>query len=290
MQWLTALKLGALGLIAILALALRAGSWSHFAPFITQRPGSDPLPVALAAGLVGAFFAFGGWWESPNWRGKRVIRRARLPRALAIGVRDHHGGYIMTSAVFLYLVSLERVTSGETFAAQAGEACSALQAAACSRALSSWRCSVACWGSSWRCRASITPWRATVCSQAVAAVHPRFGTRLAPSRSRRRSPPLYVALGTFNQIIGYFVFVTVLFVGLTVAGLFPHPRRAPAASYRTWGYPVTPVVFLVLVAVVLFLVAARNPLQAASVSALSPLGCQSTIYFFVDGLARTPNP
>src|SRR5256885_8812394 len=30
--------------------------------------------------------------------------------------------YILTSAVFLYLVPLERVTSGETFAAQAGEA------------------------------------------------------------------------------------------------------------------------------------------------------------------------
>src|SRR5256885_15838175 len=30
--------------------------------------------------------------------------------------------YILTSAVFLYLVPLDRVTSGETFAAQAGEA------------------------------------------------------------------------------------------------------------------------------------------------------------------------
>src|ERR671922_221191 len=63
MQWLTALKLGALGLIAVLALALGAGSWSHFIPFVAQRPGSDPLPGALAPALVGAFFAFGGWWE-----------------------------------------------------------------------------------------------------------------------------------------------------------------------------------------------------------------------------------
>ena len=77
MQWLTALKLGALGLIAILALALRAGSVANFVPFFAQRAGSDPLPMALAAGLVGAFFAFGGWWEIPSWRARRVIRRAR---------------------------------------------------------------------------------------------------------------------------------------------------------------------------------------------------------------------
>ena len=70
MQWLTALKLGALGLIAILAFALRAGSWSNFVPFVAQHAGSDPLPMALAAGLVGAFFAFGGWWEISKLAGE----------------------------------------------------------------------------------------------------------------------------------------------------------------------------------------------------------------------------
>jgi len=55
----------------------------------------------------------------------------------------------------------------------------------------------------------------------------------------------------------------VLFVGLTVAGLFRIRRRAPAASYSIWGYPVTPVLFLVLVAVLLFLLAGHSPLQAA---------------------------
>jgi APA family basic amino acid/polyamine antiporter len=45
MQWLTAFKLGALGLIAVLALGLHLGDWSHFAPFVAQRSGADPLPA-----------------------------------------------------------------------------------------------------------------------------------------------------------------------------------------------------------------------------------------------------
>ncbi len=122
MQGLTALKLGALALIAILAFTLHAGSWSNFVPFVAQRAGSDPLPMALAAGLVGAFFAFGGWWEIPKLAGEAHDPARTVPRALAIGVAIITAIYIMTSAVFLYLVPLERVTSGETFAAQAGEA------------------------------------------------------------------------------------------------------------------------------------------------------------------------
>src|SRR6266498_3747492 len=54
MQWLTALKLGALGLIAVLALVMRAGQWSNFVPFVAQRAGSEPPPGALAPALGGA--------------------------------------------------------------------------------------------------------------------------------------------------------------------------------------------------------------------------------------------
>jgi len=122
MQWLTALKLGALGLLAVLALVTRAGQWSNFVPFVAQRPGSDPLPGALAPALVGAFFAFGGWWEISKLAGEARDPARTVPRALAIGVSIITAIYILTSAVFLYLVPLDRVTSGETFAAQAGEA------------------------------------------------------------------------------------------------------------------------------------------------------------------------
>src|SRR5437667_6780008 len=121
MQGLTALKLGALALIAVLAFSLHAGSWSNFVPFFAQHPGSDPLPGALAPALVGAFFAFGGGWEISKLAGEAGDPARTLPRALALGVTIVTGIYIVTSAVFLYLVPLERVTSGETFAAQAGE-------------------------------------------------------------------------------------------------------------------------------------------------------------------------
>src|SRR3989449_4485282 len=280
MQWLTALKLGALALLALLAFGLRAGQWSNFIPFIAQRAGSDPLPVALAAALVGAFFAFGGWWEIPKLGGEARDPARTLPRALALGVTIVTVIYVLTSTVFLYLVPLDRVTSGETFAAQAGEA---LFGAAGGRVFAA-IVIVAVLGSLLGLlmalpRVYYAMARYGVFFKAIAAVHPRFGTPARAIAIQAGLASIYVASGTFNQIIGFFVFVTVLFVAATVAGLFRIRRRSPDASYRTWGYPFTPALFLLLAAVVLFLVAARSPLQAALGVGIVALG--APVYFVI---------
>jgi len=288
MHWLTALKLGALGLIAVLALVMRAGQWSNFVPFVAQRAGSDPVPGALAPALVGAFFAFGGWWEISKLAGEARDPERTVPRALAIGVTIITAIYILTSAVFLYLVPLNRVTSGETFAAQAGEA---LFGAAGGKVFAL-IVIVAVLGSLLGLLMALPRVYYAMASdgvffKAVAAVHPRFGTPARAIAIQTGIASLYVAFGTFNEIITYFVFVTVLFVGLTVAGLFRIRRRTPAASYSTWGYPVTPILFLALVAVLLLLLAGHNPMRAALGVGIVALGVP--VYLLVFRRPSTSN-
>jgi len=289
MQWLTALKLGALGLLAVLALVTRAGQWSNFVPFVAQRPGSDALPGALAPALVGAFFAFGGWWEISKLAGEARDPARTVPRALAIGVSIITAIYILTSAVFLYLVPLDRVTSGETFAAQAGEA---LFGGAGGKVFAL-IVIVAVLGSLLGLlmalpRVYYAMARDGVFFKSVGVVHPRFGTPARAIVIQAAVASVYVALGTFNQIIAYFVFVTVLFVGLTVAGLFRIRRRSPASVYRTWGYPLTPALFLVLVVVLLVLLAGHNPLQAGLGVAIVALGAPVYVFLFRRPLTLKP--
>jgi len=289
MQWLTALKLGALILIAVLALAMQAGQWSNFVPFVAQRGGSDPLPGALAPALVGAFFAFGGWWEIAKLTGEARDPARTLPRALALGVAIITGIYIMTSAVFLYLVPLDRVTSGEAFAAQAGEALFGVAGGKVFALI----VILAVLGSLLGLLMALPRVYYAMASdgvffKAVAQVHSRFGTPARAIAIQTGIASLYVALGTFNEIIGYFVFVTVLFVGLTVTGLFRIRRRAPDASHQTWGYPVTPVVFLALVVVLLLLLAYNNPLRAALGVAIVALGIP--VYLLVFRGSSRPSP
>jgi len=290
MQWLTALKLGALALIAILALALGAGSWAHFVPFVAQRAGSDPLPGALAPALVGAFFAFGGWWEIAKLAGEARDPARTLPRALALGVAAITLVYIATSAVFLYLVPLERVTSGETFAAQAGEALFGPAGGRIFAAI----VIVAVLGSLLALlmalpRVYYAMARDGVFFRSVAVVHPRFGTPVRAVAIQATLAAVLVLLGSFQQIISYFIFVTVLFLALTVSGVFVLRRRQRDAVHVP-GYPLTPLLFLTFVAVLLMLLAAHDPLQALLGVGIVALGAPVYFVVFRGQMTRHRNP
>ena len=290
MQSFMILKIGALALIAVLALALHAGNWSHFVPFIAQRPGSDPLPGALAPAMIGGFFAFGGWWEITKLGGEAKDPARTMPRALALGVLAVTAIYILTSAVFLYLVPLERVTSGETFAAQAGEALFGPAGGQIFAAI----VIVAVLGSLFALlmalpRVYYAMARDRVFFKAVAVVHPRFGTPVRAVAVQAAFASFLVVLGTFQQILAYFIFVTVGFLALTVAGLLVLRRREGAAAYRIPGYPVTPLLFLVLVAVLLLLLAGHDPLQAALGVGIVALGAPVYWLAFRGRLTRNRN-
>ena len=83
---------------------------------------------------------------------------------------------------------------------------------------------------------------------------------------------LLISLGAFEQIIAYFLFVAVLFIGLTVCALFVFRRRSIAAPVRTPGYPVTPLIFLVQVVALLALILMNTPWQALLGCAVVLLG------------------
>jgi APA family basic amino acid/polyamine antiporter len=98
----------------------------------------------------------------------------------------------------------------------------------------------------------------------VAAIHPRFETPAFAIALQASLASVLVVAGTFNDIISYFVFVVIVFVALTIVALFKLRRSSTQseAGYLTPGYPVTPLVFLVLVTLLLVLLAGNNPKQA----------------------------
>jgi len=274
LEALTVLKLGALAAIVLLAFGLGRGEWSHFVPFVARHPGAPPVAAALAGGLISAFFAFGGWWEASKLAGEVVDPARTMPRALAWGVSIVTAAYIATSAAFLYLVPLERVTSGEAFAAQAGEALFGRVGGAVFAAI----VVVSVAGSLFAVvmllpRVYYAMGRDGVFPAAIGELSPRFGT---PARAIATEAILASALviaGSFEQIVAYFVFITVTFIALTVAAVYVQRRRQSAAPpYLTPGYPITPAIFLSLVLVLLVLIGMNNPWQALAGTAVVALG------------------
>jgi len=92
-------------------------------------------------------------------------------------------------------------------------------------------------------------------------LHPRFGTPHRATIIQMIFAVVLILSGTFEQIIAYFFFVVVVFIALAVAGIFRiHGKEF--SGYKTSLYPLTPVFFLLVTALVLFFIAMRNPLQS----------------------------
>lgn len=272
---LTVGKLAILLLIVVLGFTARSGAWSHFVPIVAQHPGSLPLAGALAAASVSGFFSFGGWWDVSKIAGEVRDPGRSLPIALAGGVIVVTFVYLALSAVFIYLVPLESVGSGETFAAQVGERLFGrsggvvLAAAVVVCVLASLAAILMAAPRVYYAMASDG-----LFFRSVSRLHPRFGTPVVAIALQGTLAALLVLTGTFDQIVGYFIFVAIVFLGLAVVGLFVLRGRGgePAPAYLTPGYPITPVVFLVLTAAMTVLIGGHDPVRAAAGSAVVAAG------------------
>lgn len=273
-RWLTWLKVGFLACLVLLAFGAGRGDWGHFTPFAARPDGAGSLFGALAGGLVGAFFAYGGWWDLSKVGGEVRDAERTMPRALAWGVGIVTAAYVGTSAAFLYLVPLADAADDEAFVARAGE----LLFGPAGGQVFAGIVIVSVLGSLAGLllaapRVAYAMSRDGVLFHGVGALHPRFGT---PARAIALQAALscaFVAVGTFDQILGFFVPVVVAFLGLTAAGVYVLRRRlGPPPAFRAPGYPVTPAVFLLLSVVLVVLLVGGAPRQALAGAVVVALG------------------
>ena len=82
--------------------------------------------------------------------------------------------------------------------------------------------------------------------KSVARVHPRFQTPYVSIILLASWAAVLSLSGTFEQLFSYVIFGFWIFMGLTVAGVIILRRKRPdlPRPYKTWGYPVTPVLFI----------------------------------------------
>jgi APA family basic amino acid/polyamine antiporter len=267
----TALKLGLLAVIVVWGFAKGGVDWPRVLPSLARPADAAPLVAALAGGFVSAFFSYGGWWEAARMAGEVRDPQRNLPRAFVLGIAVVAVVYVLTSAVFLGLVASGTTRDADAFAAQVGErlfgpaggtvlalgvVVSVLGSLGAVMLLSP-RLYVAL------AQDGLFPAR-------FARLHPRLGTPATAIALQAALAILLVTVGTFSEIVAYFVFVTVAFIAASVAALY---RLPPAATgFRTPLRSVTPAVFIALSLVLLALLAAGRPKQAFLGVAVVALG------------------
>ena len=268
LRWTTWLKLGVLGLLSVWAIAFHLGAWSNFVPFVDRRSGSLPMLPALAAAMVGAFFSFGGWWDVSKIAGEVRDPARTLPRALLYGVLTVTGVYILVSMVFWYLVPLNKVTSDQTFVAQAGEILfgpaggiifAAIVILCVVGGLAAFMMSAP--------RVYYAMAQDGLFFHSVAKLHPKFNSPANAILIQGIIASALVAIGTFDKIVSYIIFAAIGLIGLPAAGLFVLRRRDRNREnggpvILAPGYPFTPIAFLLMIVILLGLIGVRSPREA----------------------------
>jgi basic amino acid/polyamine antiporter, APA family len=271
---LTATKVFALAAVAVAAMTVGAGSWSHFTPFVARRPGAPGVGDALALGLVGVFYSFGGFWEASRVSGEVRHPRRQLPRALALGVTAVTAVYLVTTLAFLYLVPSEQATSASAFGRRAGEAMlghagPAVFASVVVLSVAASAMALLLMAPRLYLAMSLDG----VFPSALASLHPATKSPARATALLAAIASVFVLSGTFLQVVAFFMCTTLAFIALAAAGLFVLRWREPETpGFQSPGYPATPALFVLFLVAVIVLIALARPLQALAGFALVLLG------------------
>jgi APA family basic amino acid/polyamine antiporter len=237
----------ALTVLLILAFVIFGFSRSP-APSTTFLPRvsdwSVLLTAAFGSNLIWVMYSYSGWNAAAY-----IVEEVRnpgkaLPRALILGTIFVLGLYVAVNGVFLYTTPLDRLAGQPEVAHIAGTQIFGMAGGRIGSAL-------ICVGLVANVSAMI--WVGSRVSEAIGATYPVLGFL---GRTTKTRVPYISLLYQFaivftllffnaNNIINYIESVLLFWSLLAVLGVIVLRVREPhlARPYRTWGYPVTPIIF-----------------------------------------------
>jgi basic amino acid/polyamine antiporter, APA family len=245
MNLTTGAKYGALAILGVLAFLVGQGSASHFTPFWTGGVGLSVMGTTLIA----IMWTYDGWADLSFVGGEVKDPARNLPRALILGTSAIVVVYLLVNLAFMYLVPLPEMAQSALIASTAAERIPVFGGAG--GAVVAGIVMVSCFGS---LLASMMTGPRIFFAMADRGLFFKSIARVSPTR---RSPSVAIALATvlgviyvllndFQQLADKFILGIWPFYALAVGAVFVLRRTRPGVErpYRTLGYPITPLLFL----------------------------------------------
>lgn len=216
---------------------------------------SDSATSGSAAGLVGfltamvaALWAYDGWINL-TFVGSEIKNPARnIPLSLIAGGAVVAALYILMSIACFTVLPFSKIIS-------AGVVASDLVARATGHNLASWLtlamivCALGTLNSSilTNARVDYAAARDGLFFQIVRGVNPRFRTPIRALIFQGILASLLALSGTYDQLFSLYVFTVFIFYGLQTYGVMRLRAKEPNLTrpYRTWGYPLVPILFII---------------------------------------------
>ena len=238
-------KFAALAGLVALAFLAGDGSATHF-----QGGGSAAPLTAVATVLVAVMWTYDGWADLSFVGGEVSDPQRTLPRALIIGTVAIVAIYLAINAAYVYLVPLPEMAESPLIAATAAERIPLLgsRGAGVIAAIVVLSCFGTLNGSMLTGpRIFFALADRGLFFKGIARVSPRHHSPSAAIWLATGLGVLYVLFNDFRALAEQFVLGIWPFYALAVAAVFVLRRRRPDLErpYQAWGYPLTPIIFLV---------------------------------------------
>jgi len=260
-------KLAAIVLLVVLGLALGSSLPGHF---VAGEAVRNPVPLRdFCLALVAGLFAFGGWHMVTYSAEESLDPGRNIPKALVIGTLLVTACYMALNAVYMYILPLSAVASSTRVAADAANALLGFGGGAIMAILVIFSTFGSLSGIILAGpRVYYAMARDGLLFRWAGKVHPRFRTPHNAILMQAGWASALVCTGTYRALFTRVVYTEWIFFAMMTAGLFILRRRGVPRSYRMWGYPFTPIVFILSSCMIVINQVVSDPVESATGLAL----------------------
>jgi APA family basic amino acid/polyamine antiporter len=278
---LTFLKMGALAALIAAAFALPGGATANFEPWWPAGSTATWIgPFGIA--MVGVLWAYDGWIET-TYVGSEIKDPGRnLPRSIILSTVIVIAFYVLASVAYSYVLSPARMAGSTLVASDAAQV--TLGPVGAGFVAAAILVSTLGANNGIVLTAARIPYamaRGGLFFRSQGIVHPRFATPVVALVTQGVISSVLALTGTYDQLFIYVVFAQFVFYALSAGAVMLLRRRAPEVPrpYRTWGYPVTPLVFIAFALWLVGNTIAESPRESAVGAGLILLGLPGYWYW-----------
>lgn len=274
----TGIKLFAIAIIIVLGFMYYNPEQITLDYSIATIPNNAFEGVILA--LIGVLFAMGGWHHTSFLSGETINPRRTVPKAMVLGVTIVTITYILVNIGYMNLLSLDNIAKTNSIAADAmktitpngGKIVAVAIAISIFGTIGIYTMSAP--------RIYYAMAKDGVFFKFLSEVHPRYKT---PAKAMIFQSVWAIVLllmwGQFRELMGFVVFMDIIFMTLAGASVFVLRKKRPEIGrpIKVWMYPIVPA-FFVVISTIFVLIALWNKHEEA-ISGLIILGIGILVYY-----------
>lgn len=248
-SFVTFVKIASIVLLSILLLASGSGSFSNISTgFSIPESTTSNIISLFGLAIAGAFWAYDGWNNLTFVAGEIKNPQRNVPLGLLFGTLIVVIVYMLINVAYLYVLPIEKMAESPLVGATAASIVFGSNGAI----LISIAVIISTFGALngnilSTARVCFAMAKNNMFIKSLDKIHPRYATPHTSLVAQGLWSCVLVLTGTFDTITDYVMFASWLFYMLGAYGVIVLRKKMPDVHrpYKVWGYPYTPMIFVI---------------------------------------------